>query len=74
MFKAQIALRNIQAYAEYPVRMQKKIVEVGRYEKYEAKRVVVRQGHPASAFYFILSGSGKGYISVYVSMCTKLWV
>ena len=25
--------------------------------RFEAKRVIVRQGHPASAFYFILSGS-----------------
>ena len=56
--QAQTALRNIACFAEYPVRMQRKIVEVGRYEKYDSKRVIVRQGHPASAFYFILSGSG----------------
>ena len=54
----QVALRNIASFAEYPVRMQRKIVEVGRYERFGAKRVIVRQGQPASAFYFILSGSG----------------
>ncbi|ELU16288.1 hypothetical protein CAPTEDRAFT_189382, partial [Capitella teleta] len=55
--QAQVALRNNAAFSQYPVRMQRKIVEVGGYEKFEAKRVVVRQGHPARAFYFILSGS-----------------
>lgn len=88
--QTQVALRNNAAFAQYPVRMQRKIVEVGSYEKwviavmlcmlpdtadisitfmdhwsliipcrFDAKRVIVRQGHPANAFYFILSGSGN---------------
>ncbi len=32
--------------------------------RYDAKRVIVRQGHPASSFYFILSGSGL-FITAY---------
>ncbi|KAK3602069.1 hypothetical protein CHS0354_008024 [Potamilus streckersoni] len=57
LYTAEITLRNIKAISEYPARMQRKIAEVGQYETYESKRVIVRQGHPASAFYFILSGA-----------------
>ncbi|CAD5122959.1 DgyrCDS11350 [Dimorphilus gyrociliatus] len=51
-----VALRNIETFGEYPIRMQEKIAAVGNYERYEGKRVILRQGHPAHAFYFILSG------------------
>ncbi|KAL4227119.1 hypothetical protein ACF0H5_015092 [Mactra antiquata] len=57
VYTVTLALRNIKCFAEYPKRMQNKLAEVGLYEKYESKRVIVRQGHPASAFYFILSGA-----------------
>ncbi|OWF52537.1 uncharacterized protein LOC110447650 isoform X2 [Mizuhopecten yessoensis] len=56
IYVAQIALRNIKAIADYPQNMQLKIAQVGQYERYEAKRIVLRQGHPASAYYFVLSG------------------
>ncbi|XP_060069572.1 uncharacterized protein LOC132549641 [Ylistrum balloti] len=56
VYVAQIALRNIKAIADYPQNMQLKIAQVGQYERYEAKRIVLRQGHPASAYYFVLSG------------------
>eukprot|EP00795_Rhopilema_esculentum_P008978 gene8978-16619_t len=55
--KVQFSLRSIQSFAEYPVRMQKKLVKVGWYEQHPAKRVILRQGHPPQAFYFVLSGS-----------------
>ncbi|KAL3852329.1 hypothetical protein ACJMK2_015986 [Sinanodonta woodiana] len=57
LYTAEITLRNIKAISEYPARMQRKIAEVGQYETYESKRVIVRQGHPATAFYFMLSGA-----------------
>ncbi|CAC5410324.1 unnamed protein product [Mytilus coruscus] len=56
IYSTQIAFRNIRSISDYPARMQRKIAEVGVYERYEAKRIIVRQGHPPSAFYFILSG------------------
>ncbi|XP_033746454.1 uncharacterized protein LOC117331715 isoform X2 [Pecten maximus] len=56
VYVAQIALRNIKAIADYPQNMQMKIAQVGQYERYEAKRIVLRQGHPASSYYFVLSG------------------
>lgn len=37
--------------------MQHMIATAGQYESYEGKRVITREGHPASAFYFILSGA-----------------
>lgn len=37
--------------------MQKVMAKKGWYEIYEGKRVIVRQGHPARCYYFILSGS-----------------
>ncbi|KAL4227118.1 hypothetical protein ACF0H5_015091 [Mactra antiquata] len=57
IYSAQIALRNIRSFAELPARMQKMIAKVGQYESYDSKRVISREGHPAAAFYFILSGA-----------------
>ncbi|XP_013417241.1 uncharacterized protein LOC106178564 isoform X2 [Lingula anatina] len=52
-----IMLRTIKSFSEYPIRMQKRMCSVSWYEGYESKRAIVRQGHPPSAFYFILSGT-----------------
>ncbi|XP_045165308.2 uncharacterized protein LOC123529153 [Mercenaria mercenaria] len=57
VYSALIALRNIRSFAELPVRMQQMIAAAGQYESYEGKRVITREGHPSSAFYFILSGA-----------------
>ncbi|CAH1784075.1 unnamed protein product [Owenia fusiformis] len=54
---ATIALRGVSLIADYPVRMQKKLAQYGQFECYEAKRVLVRSGHPADAFYFLLDGT-----------------
>nr|XP_006818445.1 PREDICTED: uncharacterized protein LOC102804482 [Saccoglossus kowalevskii] len=54
---AQIGLRNIESFAEYPVRMQQKLCKVGWLETFEPGRCIVRQGHIAHAFYIILSGT-----------------
>ncbi|XP_077979880.1 uncharacterized protein LOC144435182 [Glandiceps talaboti] len=53
----QIALRNIQSFAEYPVRMQQKLCKVGWLEAFEPNRCIIRQGHIAHGFYIILSGT-----------------
>eukprot|EP00794_Sanderia_malayensis_P008979 gene8979-9937_t len=55
--KVLFSLRSIQSFAEYPVRMQKKLIKVGWYEGHSSQRVILRQGHPPQAFYFVLSGS-----------------
>lgn len=59
LLHVEIALRTIKDYADYPVAIQQRIAEVGEYRKYESRRIIVREGHPAWNFYFILSGSGK---------------
>ncbi|XP_033645962.1 uncharacterized protein LOC117305239 [Asterias rubens] len=56
-YHALIALRNFPTFAEFPLGMQQEIVKVGWYEKYQAQRVILRQGHRPLNFYFILSGS-----------------
>ncbi|KAH9495438.1 hypothetical protein Btru_015107 [Bulinus truncatus] len=55
--KLLIALRNIPAFAEYPLKMQRELCKVGRFESYEEKRVLVLEGHTAHCFYIILSGT-----------------
>ncbi|XP_031572593.1 cyclic nucleotide-binding domain-containing protein 2-like [Actinia tenebrosa] len=47
----------VAAFGEYPLKMQRRLVNVGWYESFEAKRVIIRQGHRAENFYFILSGT-----------------
>ncbi|EDO37972.1 predicted protein, partial [Nematostella vectensis] len=55
---ALVALKaSVPAFGEYPLKMQQQPVKVGWYESFEAKRVIIRQGHPAENFYFILSGT-----------------
>ncbi|XP_071125080.1 cyclic nucleotide-binding domain-containing protein 2-like isoform X1 [Mytilus edulis] len=55
---ALLALNHtVKAFGEFPKAMQKSLVRVGWYEKYEDKRVIIRQGHVADNFYFILSGN-----------------
>ncbi|XP_072027225.1 uncharacterized protein [Amphiura filiformis] len=57
LYHALIAMRNFPAFAEYPLTMQQEIVACGWYARYQAKRVILRQGHMPLNFYFILSGS-----------------
>jgi len=51
--------RGYPALAEYPLYMQQMVAERARYQTYPEKRLIVRQGQPAVAFYYILSGSGE---------------
>ncbi|XP_076099005.1 uncharacterized protein LOC143068663 isoform X1 [Mytilus galloprovincialis] len=56
VFRAQIALGNIKDIAQYPFRMQREIAKFGEYESFGGRRIILRQGHPPSASYFVLSG------------------
>ncbi|XP_048775168.2 cyclic nucleotide-binding domain-containing protein 2-like isoform X2 [Ostrea edulis] len=49
--------QGVEAFSEFPITMQKSLVRVGWYEHFEDKRVIIRQGHMADNFYFILSGT-----------------
>ncbi|XP_033116114.1 cyclic nucleotide-binding domain-containing protein 2-like [Anneissia japonica] len=54
---ALYGLQTMKSFAEYPLHMQEKLVKVAWYESVPAKRVIIRQGHYAENFYFIISGS-----------------
>ncbi|XP_070552935.1 cyclic nucleotide-binding domain-containing protein 2-like isoform X3 [Ptychodera flava] len=55
---ALLSLKSaVEAFAEFPIRMQRSLVSVGWYESYEASRVIIRQGHHAENFYMILTGT-----------------
>ncbi|XP_064637903.1 uncharacterized protein LOC135494082 [Lineus longissimus] len=49
-------LQHLRSFAEYPLHMQEKLCRVAWYERVPARRVIIRQGHTAENFYFILSG------------------
>ncbi|XP_059166002.1 cyclic nucleotide-binding domain-containing protein 2-like, partial [Physella acuta] len=53
-----LSLRQaVKEFSEFPITMQESLVRVGWYEHFESKRVIIRQGHMADNFYFILSGT-----------------
>ncbi|XP_078495091.1 uncharacterized protein LOC100177622 [Ciona intestinalis] len=63
----------VEEFAEFPLRMQEALVKVAWLDEFEPKRVIIRQGHKAETFYFIISGtalvtknrlnaSGDGYV------------
>lgn len=56
--QVQVALRNYPAIAEYPLAMTKAMAQRAWLERYEQKRIIVQQTHPAQCYYIILSGSG----------------
>ncbi|XP_041462318.1 uncharacterized protein LOC121413512 isoform X1 [Lytechinus variegatus] len=54
---ALIGLQTMKSFAEYPLHMQEKLVKVAWYEFIPPKRVIIRQGHYAENFYFVICGS-----------------
>ncbi|XP_071847453.1 uncharacterized protein [Apostichopus japonicus] len=54
---AVFGLQSMTSFAEYPLHMQEKLVKVAWYESVPPKRVIIRQGHYAENFYFVISGS-----------------
>ncbi|KAH3840803.1 cyclic nucleotide-binding domain-containing protein 2-like [Dreissena polymorpha] len=53
---AMFGLQCLRSYAEYPLHMQEKLAKVAWYEVVAPKRIIIRQGHIAENFYFVLSG------------------
>ncbi|XP_013396183.1 uncharacterized protein LOC106163212 [Lingula anatina] len=49
-------LQHLRSFAEYPLHMQEKLCKVAFFQTVTPKRVIIRQGHYAENFYFILSG------------------
>ncbi|XP_078602733.1 uncharacterized protein LOC144876853 isoform X2 [Branchiostoma floridae x Branchiostoma japonicum] len=54
---ALYGLQTIPAFAEYPLHMQEKICKEAWLEEIPAKRVIIRQGHFAENFYFLITGN-----------------
>ncbi|KAJ8297712.1 hypothetical protein KUTeg_024243, partial [Tegillarca granosa] len=50
-------LQALRSLSEYPLRTQEKLCKVAWYQKIGPKKAIVRQGHHAESFYFILSGT-----------------
>ena len=57
----QVALRNYPAIAEYPLQMTKAMAQRSWLERFDQKRIIIQQSHPAMCYYIILSGSGQCY-------------
>ncbi|XP_022080634.1 cyclic nucleotide-binding domain-containing protein 2-like isoform X1 [Acanthaster planci] len=50
-------LQSISSFAEYPLHIQEKLVRVAFFYNIPAKRVIIREGHNAEIFYFLITGS-----------------
>ncbi|XP_058853724.1 cyclic nucleotide-binding domain-containing protein 2-like isoform X2 [Acipenser ruthenus] len=55
--KIQALLRKNRAFESFPDSIQHQICQVAVYQKYEATRTVLKQGHPSQDCYFVLAGS-----------------
>ncbi|CAH1777770.1 unnamed protein product [Owenia fusiformis] len=49
--------QTVEAFSEFPIKMQESLVKAGWLERFGSKRIIIRQGHLADNFYFILSGT-----------------
>ncbi|VDI76344.1 Hypothetical predicted protein [Mytilus galloprovincialis] len=49
-------MRDNLSFQDYPVHIQIKLARCMQYQSYEARRVILKQGHPPLAFYIMLSG------------------
>ncbi|CAH1777607.1 unnamed protein product [Owenia fusiformis] len=49
-------LQTLRSFAEYPLHMQMKLAKVAWFQMVPPKRYIIRQGHIADNFYFILAG------------------
>ncbi|KAL8578475.1 hypothetical protein ACOMHN_028747 [Nucella lapillus] len=62
---AMYGLQSLPSFAEYPLHMQEKLTKVAWYERVSPKRTIIRQGHYAENFYFILSGQAVVTLTIY---------
>ncbi|XP_033742463.1 uncharacterized protein LOC117328939 isoform X2 [Pecten maximus] len=49
-------LQTLRSLSEYPLHTQEKLCKVAWYQTIGPKKAILRQGHKAESFYFILSG------------------
>ncbi|CAH8480208.1 unnamed protein product [Dicrocoelium dendriticum] len=56
-------LAAAESFADFPLDMQTQIISRSWYERYESRRVIIRQGQPALNFYFIISGTAAVSVS-----------
>ncbi|XP_065827498.1 cyclic nucleotide-binding domain-containing protein 2-like [Oscarella lobularis] len=54
--KVMTILQTLPLFCEYPLEQQKRISRYAQFDELEAGRIIVRQGHRAETFYWILSG------------------
>ncbi|XP_030835909.1 cyclic nucleotide-binding domain-containing protein 2 [Strongylocentrotus purpuratus] len=55
----KVALRGLQSissFAEYPLHIQEKLVRVAYFYSIPERKVIIRQGHIAENFYFLVTG------------------
>ncbi|KAK3600046.1 hypothetical protein CHS0354_012738 [Potamilus streckersoni] len=50
-------LRGNASFQDYPGNVQIQLAKCMEYDSYEARRMILKQGHRPEAFYIILSGS-----------------
>ncbi|XP_069499567.1 cyclic nucleotide-binding domain-containing protein 2-like isoform X2 [Ambystoma mexicanum] len=53
------ALLPVRAFGSYSAKLQKKVVRVAWYSRYESCQVMIQQGQPPHSFYICLSGSAS---------------
>ncbi|XP_032223288.2 cyclic nucleotide-binding domain-containing protein 2 isoform X2 [Nematostella vectensis] len=51
------ALQTMSSFAELPLHMQESVCKVAWHQSLPANKIIVKQGHLAENFYFIMSGS-----------------
>ena len=47
---------SVPDFEDYPIQMQKSILNVSLLQEFQAGRVIIRQNHKADNFYLIVSG------------------
>ncbi|XP_061188105.1 cyclic nucleotide-binding domain-containing protein 2-like [Saccostrea echinata] len=50
-------MRDNASFQDYPVHTQIQLARCMQYQSYEARRVILKQGHPPSMFYIMLTGT-----------------
>ena len=54
---------SMEVFNRYSTTTKERLAKVAEYENYDCDRVLIREGHKAQEFYFVLNGSVNVYIS-----------
>jgi hypothetical protein len=57
MDQVQLWANKLKGFRKFPPQVQKMILSVARYEKWNMNRLLIREGHPAVNFYVLLDGA-----------------